>query len=196
MQKKILVAYTTNAGSTGEVAEAIANELKKDGAEVEVRRLEEIRDLSAYQAVVVGAPMIVGWHRGAVKFIKKHQKKLSRIPVAYFLTAMSLANTGESQFKGVPVFMDQNLPSDLKNPPKLSMREKNTTVGHYLGPVLRAVPSVRPVSAAFFGGSLDFSRLKWYQMLFVMLIVQAAPGDRRNWPAIKEWAVSLNKLLA
>jgi hypothetical protein len=25
-------------------------------------------------------------------------------------------------------------------------------------------------------------------MLFVMLVIQAKPGDHRNWPAIRSWA--------
>lgn len=61
MQTKVLVAYSTNAGSTGEVAEAVAGELRKDGTTVDVKRLEEVADISPYQAVVVGAPMILIW---------------------------------------------------------------------------------------------------------------------------------------
>ena len=191
MQTKVLIAYTTNAGSTGEVAEAVANELGKSGAAVEVRRLEEVEDLSLYGAVVVGGPMIMGWHRGAVKFLKKHQQALSRVPVAYFFTAMSLTNTGETQLDGVPLCIDPELPKDAKNPPRLSLREGYATVGRYLGPVLRAAPQVKPVSAGFFGGKMDYFNLKWLQRLFVMLVVQAQPGDRRNWTVIKEWAAGL-----
>jgi menaquinone-dependent protoporphyrinogen IX oxidase len=188
----VLVAYTSNAGSTSEVAEAVAAELKKEGATVEVRRLEEIQDLSAYQAVIVGGPMIMGWHRGAVKFLKKHQSALSRISVAYFLTAMSLTKTGDTHLNGVPVHIDPNLPKEPKNGARLSFRERYATVARYLGPVLRAAPQITPVSVGFFGGKLDYTRLKLLQMLFVMVIIQIQPGDRRNWPAIQEWAASLS----
>jgi len=34
-------------------------------------------------------------------------------------------------------------------------------------------------------------RLKFFQMLFVMLIIQAQPGDLRNWDAIRSWAQDL-----
>lgn len=63
MPNKVLVAYTTNSGSTQQVAEAVAGELGKTGAAVEVCRLEEVGDLSPYGAVVVGGPMILGWLR-------------------------------------------------------------------------------------------------------------------------------------
>jgi flavorubredoxin len=39
MKRRILVAYTTNAGTTAEVAQAIGEELGKDGMQVDVRRL-------------------------------------------------------------------------------------------------------------------------------------------------------------
>ena len=128
MPTKILIAYTTNSGSTCAVAEAIAGELGKGGAVAEVRRLEEVEDLSRYQAVVVGGPMILGWHRGAAKFLKKHQQALSRVPVAYFFTAISLTRTGDTQLNGVPIEIDPSLPKDAKNPARLSFRERYATV--------------------------------------------------------------------
>ena len=66
---------------------------------------------------------------------------------------------------------------------------------NYLRPVLRAAPQVRPVSIALFGGKLEFHRLKLLQMLFVLLIIQTQPGDRRNWPVIREWAAGLRAQL-
>lgn len=191
MQTKVLVTYTTNAGSTSEVAEAVAAELEKTGAAVEVRRLEEVEDLSGYSAVVVGGPMILGWHRGAGKFLKKQQQALSRIPVALFFTAMSLTSTGESSLDGVPIEIDPDLSKDPKNPAKLSFRERYATVKRYLGPVLKGTPQIHPVSAAFFAGKVDYTRLKFLQMLFILLVIGVQPGDRRNWKAIREWAAGL-----
>lgn len=191
MNTRYLVAYTSNAGTTQEVAEAVAAEMAKNGASVDVRRLEEVEDLGPYGAVVLGGPMIMGWHRSALKFIKKHRKALSRVPVAYFITAMSLTHTGETQVGGVPVVVDPNLPKEPQDPGRLSLAERYATVGRYVGPILRAAPEVRPLSVAIFGGKLEFFRLKLWQSLFVMLIIRAQPGDRRNWPAIQAWAASL-----
>ncbi len=191
MQKEILVTYATGSGSTAEVAQAIAEELRKNGATAQVKKIDEVEDLSAYAGVVIGAPMILGWHRAAVQFLKKHRQALSRIPVAYFFTAMSLTRTLETQVKGVPVFVDPDLAKEPKKPGHLSFRESYANVARYLSPALGAAPSVKPVSVGFFAGKLDFSRLKLLQMLFVMLIVQAQPGDRRNWPAIRGWADNL-----
>jgi menaquinone-dependent protoporphyrinogen IX oxidase len=193
--KKVLVAYTTNSGSTEEVARAIGEELGKDGDQVEVRRLEEVTTLETYHAVVVGAPMILGWHRAAQKFVKKHQQALSRVRVAYFATAMSLTQVGENHFGEVPVFVDPTLAQPPKNPNRLSLKERYAAVANYLQPMLKAAPSVKAASIGFLGGKLELFRLPFLQMLFVMVIIQAQPGDLRNWTVIQGWAAHLRSML-
>jgi menaquinone-dependent protoporphyrinogen IX oxidase len=194
--KPVLVAYTTNSGSTEDVAKAIAEELGKTGAPVEVRRVEEISSLEPYGNVVVGAPMIVGWHRAATRFVKQHQRELSQRKVAYFFTAMSLTQTGESSVLGVSVTLDAQAAKAPKNPGRLSLHERYSTITNYLRPVLKAAPQVKPVSAAFFGGKLEMFRLPPLQMLFVMLVIRAQPGDLRDWEAIRAWAAGLRDILS
>lgn len=184
---KILVAYTTNSGSTQEVAEAVADELGKTGASVDIRRLEEVTDLSPYQLVVVGAPMILGWHRKARAFVKKHQAQLNTRKVAYFFTAMSLTATGETSVDGVPVSLDPGLAMPPADPGRLSFRENYSTPANYLRPVLKDAPQVKPVSVAFFGGKLEYFRLHILQLLFVVLVIRAQPGDRRDFDYIRSW---------
>ena len=191
MPKKVLIAYTTNAGSTREVAEAVASGLGTDGVVTEIQHIEEVQNVSPYDAVVIGGPMILGWHRGAVKFLKTHQKALSQIPVAYFFTAMSLTRTWDTHLDGVPIYLDPGLGKCPQKSKRSSFRERYATVENYLGPVLKQTPNIRPVSAAFFAGKLDYSRLNLPQKLFARHIVGAQPGDRRNWAAIREWAAGL-----
>lgn len=193
---RILVAYTTNAGSTAEVAQAVATELGKEGGQVDLLRLEQVTSLAGYQAVVIGAPMILGWHRAAQKFVKTHQAALAGIPVAYFCTAMSLTQTADSPGGTAPLFIDPWLAKAPKNPARLSFKENYAAPASYLKPILKAAPAVKPVSIAFFGGKLEMFRLKLLQALFVMAIIQAQPGDLRNWTAIQEWAASLRPLFA
>lgn len=193
--RHILIAYTTNSGSTEEVAQAVAEELRKDGNQVEVRRLEEVTSLDGYDAVVVGAPMILGWHRAAVSFVKKHRGDLKNIPVAYFCTAMSLTQTGDEQTLGIPVLIDPDLSQPPADPKRLSLKERYATVSHYLSPVLKAAPEVKPIQVGFFGGKLEMFRLKIWQAIFVMLIIRGTPGDMRNWQFIQEWAGELRSKL-
>lgn len=193
-QKKILITYTTNAGSTAEVARVIGEELGKDGT-AEVHRIEEVQSLDGYTAVVVGGPMIVGWHKAALKFIKKHQQALSRLPVAYFYTAKNLTDTGQTSVAGIPLALDPSLAKPPKNPSRLSLKERYAKVENYLRPALRAAPAVKPVSAAFLAGRLDLYRLKWWQALFVLVVIQAQPGGAHNLPYIREWAAGLKQVL-
>lgn len=194
--KVILVAYSTNSGSTGEVAQAIAGELGRRGQVVEVRRLEEVTSLEGYRAVVVGAPMIFGWQRAARRFVKTHREALGKLPVAYFATAMRLTIV-EIKQSGLPdLFLDPGLASVPKNPRWLSIKESFTSVSSYLNPMLKAAPTVKPVSVAFFGGKLEIFRLKWWQALFVMVVVRAQPGDLRNWEKIKSWGANLVEKLS
>jgi hypothetical protein len=60
--------------------------------------------------------------------------------------------------------------------------------------VLKAAPS-NLKAVGFFGGRLDMYHLKWYDALFVMLVVGAKPGEKRNWPDIRAWAATLPDLL-
>ena len=193
--KKILVAYATNAGSTAEVAQAVGEELGKNGAQMEVRLIDEITTVEGYEAVVVGAPMIMGWHRSAVNFVKKHQKDLSKVRVAYFLTAMSLTQTDHNNFGMMSIYVDPQLAKPPKDPNRMNFRERYATVNSYLQPVLKTASLVKPVSVGFFGGKLDLFRLSWWQRLFVLIVIQAQPGDYRNWSFIREWAANLSAVL-
>ena len=114
--KRILIAYTTNAGSTEDAARAVAGGIAAPGDVVEVRRLEEVENLDGWDAVIVGAPMILGWSRSAVRFVQRHRKALAQKQVAYFCTAMALTATGEQPRAGEPpVFIDPDLPQPPKN---------------------------------------------------------------------------------
>lgn len=194
--KKILIAYTTNAGSTEDVAREIAAAIAAPGDVVEVKRLEETTSLEDWDAVVVGAPMILGWSRAAVRFVKKHRKTLAGKQVAFFCTAMALtAGEQKSQPGGPDIYIDPELPCPPMRPGRLSIKERYALLSNYLRPVLNAAPEVKPLSVAMFGGKLEYFRLKWYQMLFVIVAIQASPGDRRNMPAMREWAGRLRAMM-
>jgi menaquinone-dependent protoporphyrinogen IX oxidase len=195
MTKPVLVAYTTYSGSTHEVAEAIAEELGKCGATVEVHTLDAVSSLDGYVAAVIGAPMILGWHRLARRFVHQHAAALSKLPVAYFVTAMSLTQSGETQVDGIPVSIDPGLAEAPKRPGKLSLHERYTQVKRYVRPILHAAAGVKPVSVALFKGRLEFYRLKILPMLFTMLVIRAQPGDYRNWSFIRAWGAGLYPLL-
>ena len=134
--------------------------------------------------------MIMGWHRRALRFLKKNRQSLKRIPLAVFVTCMSLTKTEETNVRGVLVMVDENLPKPPKDATRLGFKERYARVSNYLRPILNACP-VKPVSIGIFAGQLNFSNMKWWSMIFVVLILQAKAGDQRNWDAIRNWAHSL-----
>ncbi len=133
----------------------------------------------------------MGWHRAALGFLKQHRAAFQRIPLAVFVTCMSLTQTGETRVDGVPVYVDEKLPKPPEKEGRLNFRERYARLASYVRPILRATRPVKPVNIGLFGGRLEYGRLKWWAVLFVMLIVQAPAGDRRNWTAIRSWAAGL-----
>ncbi len=192
---RILVTYATNSGSTTEVAEAIADEICQAGHITRVLPLAEATDLSAYDCVVIGAPMIFGWQAAARKFMKQHRDALAAKKVALFACAMRLTRVPGITPGFQPLALDASLASEPQKAGRMSFKERFTSTGHYLKPMLKAAAGNPPISIAFFGGKLEMFRLKWWQAAFIMAVVQATPGDYRNWEFIRNWARGLAEQL-
>lgn len=191
---KILVTYATLSGSTAEVALAVGEELLRQGNEVDVLPLSKVSDPAAYAAVVLGAPMIMGWHLSALRFLARRHRALRRIPLAIFATGMSLGWKGQTEIHGVPLCVDSENAKPPRNPSRPTLKELHSDLRNYAAPILFFAKPAQPVSLAFFGGSLDIRKLSLPAKLFVLIVVQAQPGDHRNWPAIRAWANSLPAL--
>jgi menaquinone-dependent protoporphyrinogen oxidase len=192
---KILVTYATLAGSTAEVARVVGEEITNRGWQADVLPLEQVKSIEAYDGIVVGAPMIMGWHRGALGFLKKHRQAFRRVPLAVFVMAMSLTKTDIMSVDGVQTCVDEKLPKPPAVAGKLNFRERYATVANYARPIIGAVSPAKPKSLAFFGGRLEYGRLPWWAVLFAMVIIQAPAGEKRNWEAIRPWARTLPDIL-
>jgi menaquinone-dependent protoporphyrinogen oxidase len=171
MSKKILVAYASQAGSTAGVADMIGKTLSEKGAQVDVRPVSQVTDLSSYDAVVLGSA-IHGqkWLPEAMEFLRAHRAELARKPFASFMVCitLSMANSGQ--------YLD-----GLKS---------------WMSPVRELV---RPVGEGYFSGALDFSKLPFsFNVLAMRLVVLSGmwkEGDHRNWDAIRGWAQDLSPRL-
>jgi menaquinone-dependent protoporphyrinogen oxidase len=192
---RALVVFATRHGSTSEVAEAIAEELRAAGLMADIAPAESARGPGGYDAVLVGGPMIMGWHKAAVGYVARHRDALAKLPTAFFITAVSLTETGDDRVDGVPIVKDSWLVKKPKDAAKLGYRERYARPAHYLEKPFKQAPRVRPRSVAFFGGSLDLTKMNIFEKLFVMLVIGATPGDTRHWDAIRDWAKALPALL-
>jgi menaquinone-dependent protoporphyrinogen IX oxidase len=193
--KKILITYTTNAGSTADVAETVGQAIRNKTIQVEVKPLNAVKDLAPYDAIIIGAPMIVGWHRDAKKFLRVHRDELSHKLFACFLTAMSLTQTRQTEIDSVPIQVDPGLAQEPHNPKHLSPKELYALPGNYVHPILKSASPAKPVGVGLFGGYLNLFTLSWPARIFVLLAIRAKPGDLRDETFIKDWAVNLRSQL-
>lgn len=171
MNQPILITYATHSGSTTGVAEAIAETFRKNGAEVEVKPMHAVTDLSPYRAVVAGSAIQGGkWLPDAMRFLRTHQAALSRKPFAAFFVCITLSMKGAEQYR--------------------------SGIAEWMAPV-RAL--VRPVSEGCFAGMLDFKKMPFslnaLMMRVPVLLGIWKTGDHRDWNAIRVWAERTQQLL-
>lgn len=163
MSMSVLVAYATTAGSTQEVAETVAATLREGGLEVELQPMCQVRSLTQYQAVVLGAPLyMMHWHKDARRFLAQHRAALTERPVAVFALG-PLPNTDE---QGWQACRDQ------------------------LQKELDRFRWLRPVALELFGGKFDPTTLR-FPYKYLPALKQMPAGDSRDWVAIRAWASAL-----
>jgi len=158
MNKRILVTYATRAGSTAEIAQAIAETLAGRGYAVDVKPVKDKPALDGYSAVVLGSAIRMGnWLPEAVAFVKANQAALNAMPCALFTVHM--LNTGDDDASR-------------------AAREA------YLNAVR---PLLNSAEAAYLEGKMDLSRLSFLDRTIAKM-VKAVEADHRDWDRIKQWA--------
>ena len=158
MDNRILVTYATRAGSTAEVAAAIAETLAARGYAVDVKPVKEKPQLTGYSAVVLGSAIRMGnWLPEAVDFVKANQAALNALPTALFTVHM--LNTGDDE-------------------------ASRAARAAYLDAVR---PLLNGVETAYFEGKMYYRQLSFLDRT-VAKMVKSAEADHRDWIGIRQWA--------
>ncbi len=172
MPHKILVTYASRTGTTAEIAKAIGKILEDNHTQVDVMPMQAVKDLTPYHAVIAGSAIRAArWLPEAVQFIRTHQRELSHKPFAMYTVCITLAmSNGEQHRSGV---------------------------AEWTAPV-RAM--VQPLSEGLFAGMLDFRKLP-FNLETLRLRATVAMGifprgDRRDWNAVRAWALKLKPMLS
>jgi menaquinone-dependent protoporphyrinogen oxidase len=152
-------------GSTGDVAQAIGNTICGHGAAADIRLIKNVNTLTPYDAVIVGSAVRSDkWLSEAIRFVEINRQALSQIPVAYFLTCLTLTRPSEENLRRARSYMD---------------------------PILNGVSEVKPLDMGLFAGVLDYSKYSAGMgavMRYKMWSKGVEEGDYRDWDAIKSWA--------
>jgi len=190
MNKKILVTYATNAGSTADVAEFIGETIEKIGFQVSIRVVGDMDDIETFAGVFIGSPIINGKCMKEIRrFVRSHSHSLQQSAVAYFITCMRLSQVlGESQ-SGSELFIDPVF-GDPKPKGQMTFPERSHPVTMYLKAIQRMDESINPIRISFFRGVLDYNRINFLMRLlfkFMARIDGLDQGDYRNWEAIRAW---------
>ena len=167
-ERKILVAYASEYGSTQGVAKAIAKELCNNAFSVDVMYIKDVKNIEKYEQVIIGSPIQYDtWMDDAKSFVSVHEKELKEKHVAYFFTCLTLSKRSEKTEKQA-----QGYANDL----------------------LTLYPQINPQSVGQFAGVLDYSK---FSTLFKVLargmfaVLGVKEGDYRDWDAIKAWSNSI-----
>jgi menaquinone-dependent protoporphyrinogen oxidase len=159
----VLVAAASRHGGTEEIAARIGHDLVEYGLDVEVKKLEDVDDLSVYDAYVLGSGVYLGtWLKPARRFVDRHAEELAQRPTWLFASGSIVGDP--------PVGDD---PDALR-----------------AGLAERLVETTHAREHKLFGGKLDTGKLGLAERLPVRM-AGGREGDWRDWAAVDEWAAAI-----
>lgn len=96
MPISVLVTYGTTNGSTAQIAESVADVLRKEGLVPDLLPARSVVDVTPYDAVVVGGALYAArWHRDARRFLSRHGRQLAGRPLWFFSSGPLDASASE-----------------------------------------------------------------------------------------------------
>ncbi len=166
MASSLLLAYATSYGSTQEVAQCVAETLRGAGYRVDLQPAKQVRSVSEYDAVILGAPLYMfRWHADAKRFLSRHRKALDYLPVAIFALG-----------------------------PFHNKEEELTSAREQLDKELAKYAWLKPAVVHVFPGKFHPAGLRFPYNL-IPALKNIPPSDERDWPAIQAWAIEVGSTL-
>ena len=169
---RILIAFATRHGSTAGIADRIAEDLQSAGLQAEARPVEQVEDLTPYNAVVLGgAAYMFHWLKDATAFALRHKAELAQRPVWVFSSGPLGTDKVDKEGRDV---LDATRPKEFDE--------------------LTAL--LRPQGEKVFFGAWDPEAppkgLGERLMHLMPAAKDALPaGDFRDWPGIDAWAAEI-----
>ena len=170
---KILVAYASAHGTTGEVAAFIANALEVYGADVTHAAVETIENIRDYDAFVLGSAIHEGiWLRSMMLFIDKFEGELAQKPIYLFVTCIRIVEADG---------YDHVMKNYMHTPTLEKLKVRNVNA---------------------FGGAIQLKDIDWNERWTLGLrydgtnLQSRLNADYRDWYAIGAWVISIAKDLA
>ena len=97
LKVRVLVAYETSKGSTAEIAETIAAEMRKGGVDALAASISDAPLPEDYTHVIVGGPIYMGSIKGVKGFVERHKAVLQERLIGAFAVGMSFAVEDEEK---------------------------------------------------------------------------------------------------
>ena len=167
----ILVAFATRYGSTGEVADAVAERLRGHGLAVEVKPVKEVRAVDGYRRRRRRRALLFGFHAQGGAHLPGAAARARSRPSPSALFALGPTSAAD----------------DLAE------------ASVQLDKALAKLPWLQPVAAEMFVGKYDPAKLRFADRLVTKPPASPLHGleahDDRDWAAIGAWADDVSQAL-
>ena len=106
--KKLALAYISRTGTTAEIVKTLERSLKEHGFEVEVMGVDELVDVSAFDGIIIGAPINgMQWLPEATECVQRLSTSLKDKKTAFFAVSYIYKDGREVFRKGIRKTLSQ-----------------------------------------------------------------------------------------
>lgn len=172
---KVLVAYSTWAGATHQVADEIGKDLNKNNLQVSVLPAKNVKSVSEYQVVILGTSIHASQMTGDFnRFLNRFHKDLVTRKTGYFVVCFNMIEDNE--------------------------KNRAETMG-WLNKSISKFPEIKPIALGLFAGaaltdSEEFNKLnvlvkKLIESMKKSMNTDKGKSDFREWEKIHAWTAEL-----